>query len=312
MTAFLVFNDLSASRMVESVAIAEGCLEEFSNVLVDPRIKGKKVFIASDPFLQLQVAVGFSIGRWLAESRGGDREKRVRVKTLVDRRSRYEDYVPGEEIERQDVEYLCANDVAKGLFVALSLDGLALSVRSSEKWDHPSVDLNKIWIEGDEVYTRVFQIPHCCRSAQLETHVEWLRRRDHVLPEDGSELWIDRLSFFPSLDFCESVEGQLTGLGANDPRFKAILRGLIDLERYCESWESGSFDIHQLANASGESESTLNMYSDERTFRCPDGEYRLFEWHLKRGNMRIHFFDFPAEKRILVGYAGSHLRISST
>jgi hypothetical protein len=28
--------------------------------------------------------------------------------------------------------------------------------------------------------------------------------------------------------------------------------------------------------------------------------------------MRIHFFDFPAAKRILVGYAGSHLRISST
>jgi hypothetical protein len=27
--------------------------------------------------------------------------------------------------------------------------------------------------------------------------------------------------------------------------------------------------------------------------------------------MRIHFFDFPAERRILVGYAGCHLRISS-
>jgi hypothetical protein len=85
----------------------------------------------------------------------------------------------------------------------------------------------------------------------------------------------------------------------------------MDLQRYCESWDSGGFDIHQLANASGESESTLDMYSDERTFQCPDGQYRLFEWHLKRGDMRIHFFDFPQRKRILVGYAGSHLRISS-
>lgn len=312
MTAFLVFNDLSARQMVESVAVAEGCLEDFSNVLVDPHIKGKKVLVASDSFLQLQIAVGYSIGRWLAESRRGDRERRVRVKTLVDRRSCYEDYVPSEEIERQDVEYLCSDDVARGLFVALSIDGLAVSLRSSEKWDHPSVDLKKNWIEGDEVYTRVFQIPHCCRPAQLQTHVEWLRRRENVLPEDGSELWTDRLSLFPNLDFCDSVEEQLTGLGANDSRFKAILRGLIDLERYCESWVLGSFDIHQLANASGESESTLNMYSDERTFRCPDGEYRVFEWHLKRGNMRIHFVDFPAERRILVGYAGNHLRISSS
>jgi hypothetical protein len=297
--------------MVENVVAAEGCLDEFSDVLVDPRIKGKKILVVPEPFLQLQVAAGYSIGRWLSEANGGDREKRLRIKTLVDRRSLYEDCVPIEEMERQDVEYLCGGDAAKGLFVAHSIDGLALSVRSSERWNLPIVDLDKYWIEGEEVNARVFQVPHCCRPSQLEAHVEWLRQRDQVLPGNGSELWVDRSSLFPNLDFCESVEMQLEALGPNDPRFKAILRGFIDLERYCESWKSGGFDIHQLAHASGESESTLSMYSDERTFLCPDGEYRLFEWHLKRGDMRIHFFDFPVERRILVGYAGCHLRISS-
>ncbi len=311
MTAFLVFNDLSTSRMVESVALAEGRLEEFSNVLVDPRIKGKKILVVPGRFLQLQVAVGYSIGRCLSESKAGDREKRLRIKTLIDRRSLYEDCVPSEEMERQDVEYLCTGDAAKGLFVAYSIDGLALSVRLSERWDIARIDLDKNWLEGEKVNSRVLPVPHCCRPAQLDAHVEWLQKRDQVLPRDGSELWIDRSSFFPNLDFCESVEVQLKSLGANDPRFKSILRGLIDLERYCESWKSGGFDIHQLANASGESESTLSTYSDERTFRCPDGEYRLFEWHLKRGDMRIHFFDFPGERQILVGYAGCHLRISS-
>jgi len=311
MTAFLVFNDLSTSRTVESVALAEGCLEAFSDILVDPRIKGKKILVVPDTFLQLQVAAGYSIGRWLSESKDGDREKRLRVKTLVDRRSLYEDCVPGEEMERQDVEYLCAGDAAKGLFVAYSIDGLALSVRSSERWDISLIDLDKNWLEGETVNSRVLKIPHCCRPAQLDGHVEWLQQRDQILPEDGSELWVERSSFFPSLDFCESVEWQLTSLGANDPRFKSILRGLIDLERYCGFWKSGGFDIHQLSNASGESESTLSRYGDERTFRCPDGEDRLFEWHLKRGEMRIHFFDFPVERRILVGYAGSHLPISS-
>lgn len=311
MTAFLVFNDLSTSRMVENVTLAEGCLGEFSDVLIDARIKGKKIFVVPDSFLQLQIAAGYSIGRWLSQSKDGDREKRLRIKTLVDRRSLYEDCVPREEMERQDVEYLCAGDVAKGLFVAYSIDGLALSVNSSERWDRTRIDLDENWLEGERVNTRVLEVPHCCRPGQLDAHVEWLQQRGQVLPEDGSELWVERSSFFPHLDFCESVEEQLKPLGANDPKFKAILRGLIDLERYCQSWTSTGFDIHQLSNASGESESTLSMYSDERTFRCPDDQDRVFEWHLKRGDMRIHFFDFPGARRILVGYAGSHLPISS-
>jgi hypothetical protein len=90
-----------------------------------------------------------------------------------------------------------------------------------------------------------------------------------------------------------------------------VLRGLRDLQNYCDLWDTDNFDIHSLANASGESQSTLNRYSEERTFECPDGQYRLFQWHLKRGDTRIHFFDFPDKKRILVGYAGAHLRIAT-
>jgi hypothetical protein len=242
MTAFLVFNELSVNRMLESVAAAERCLAELSDVLVDPRIKGKKSLVVPDPFLQHQVAAGYSIGRWLAESKGGDREKRVRIKTLVDRRIRYVDCVPVEEFEREDVEYRCAGRTAKGLFVAHAVDGLALSLCASEEWDLSLVEIEKYWIEEDEIYTRIFHVPHCCRPAHLGVHVEWLRQREHVLPGDGAELWIDRLSLFPALDFCASVEAQLKVLGANDPRFRAILRGLMDLRRYCESWDSGGFD----------------------------------------------------------------------
>jgi hypothetical protein len=182
MTAFLVFNDLSASRKVESIALAEGCLKEFFDVLVDPRIKGRKILVVPGPFLQLQVAAGYSIGRWLSASKNGDREKRLRIKTLVDRRSLYEDCVPIEEMERQDVEYRCAGDAAKGLFVAHSIDGLALSVRSSEIWDFSRIDLDKYWIEGEEVNTRVFQVPHCCRASHLDSNIEWLHQRDQLLP----------------------------------------------------------------------------------------------------------------------------------
>ena len=69
--------------------------------------------------------------------------------------------------------------------------------------------------------------------------------------------------------------------------------------------------MHGINNASGESAPTLHMFGDLRTFRCPDGQYRRFKWHVKRGDIRIHFFDFPTNQRLLVDYVGCHLRISS-
>ena len=121
----------------------------------------------------------------------------------------------------------------------------------------------------------MLDVLHACQTSHLDVHVEWLRRTQSPLPANGHELWKEKESLFPSLDFCDSVEGQVNTLGGNEPRFKAVMRGLRDLQNYCESWNTGNFDIHQLANASGESSPTLNMYSDERTFRCPDGESRL-------------------------------------
>jgi hypothetical protein len=123
-------------------------------------------------------------------------------------------------------------------------------------------------------------------------------------------LWNDRGPLFPSLDFCDSVEGQIEALRGSERRFRDVVRGLRDLQKYCDSWDTGNVDIHRVPNASGESGPTLNMYGEERTIRCPDGQYRLFEWHLKRRDTRIHFLDLPAQKRILVGYVGDHLRIS--
>ena len=311
MTVFLVFNELSAIQMAPSLAGANNLLDEFSSVLVDARIKGQKVLVTPPHFLQLPVYEGYSIGRWLAESNFGDQVKRLRVKTLVDRRSYYADCDPAGELESSDIEYKCAGREVQGLFVAFSIDGLAVSLSTHDQWNVARIQVEKSWIENQDVQSRILSVQHACRTGHLGAHVEWLLGKEPPPPANGVELWDGRLSLFPSLEFCGAVESQIKSFGGNEPRFRAIMRGLGDLQIYCDSWNTENFDIKQLSNASGESESTLNMYRDERIFQCPDGESRLFEWHLKRGDTRIHFFDFPQRKRILVGYAGGHLRISS-
>lgn len=310
MALLLVVNDLSAAEPAENLVDANRLLREFSDLVTDGRLNGPKVLVTPSWFLGIQLCVGHPIGRLLAEFRRQDRDRALRVQTLVDKRSYYAECVPEDERE-EDTEYLYSGRDAEGLFIAFSVKGLGVSFDVDEEWNVTSINLEKNWVEANDVQSRTFNVVHACRAAHLDTHAEWLHDHEAPPPATGLELWNTKGELFPSLDFCDSVEDQVKHLAGNDRRFKAILRGFQDLQSYCELWNTDYFDIHQLANASPESQSTLNMYADERTFRCPDGEDRLFNWHLKRGDTRIHFFDFPQAKRLLVGYAGPHLRISS-
>lgn len=259
MAVFLVFNELSAAQMAPNIADAQRFLEEFSGILIDHRITGHRILVAPPNFLALQVSLGYSVGRWLTEHHSGDQERRVRIKTLVDRRSDYGDCIPAHQLDTTDVEYRYADQTPRGLVVAFSIDGLAVSFWSNDQWNIPRLQIEKYWIENDDVQVRTFHVLHACQAAHLDAHAEWLRKHEPRTPPNGVELFRERDLLLPSIDFCQSAEDQIKKLRGNDPRFRAVLRGLCDLQNYCDSWQSNNFDIHQLANASGESKPTLNM-----------------------------------------------------
>jgi hypothetical protein len=306
-TAYLVFNELSLTPAAANQRAAKERLDRLAAVLTDGRIPGKKVLVTSRSFFQDEVFPGYPIGRWQAGYGKDDRDRRRRLLILFDQRM---DYAGCSELSGADgdVDFRYCGSTCHGFSAALLADGLSVSLLSEERWNVATVRIEKAWIEGEDVYTREAEAPHACHADHVALNGEWLARIKTLEPTSGRELWEQRAEIFPSLEFCDCVQHQLEVLGGDGPLCRGVLRGLKDLQRYCEDWMDGGFDIHGILNASGESQSTLQQYSEERRFRCPDGERRVFNWHAKRGVSRVHFFDFPDKRRLLVGYVGTHLR----
>lgn len=306
MTPFLVFNELSAFPLAQDNAAAKACLDCLSEALLDRRIPTGHIFVGPKHFLQIPICVGYSIGRWLSEFQ--DRDSRLRLRLLLeDRRRDYDDCLAIGGFAHEIVEYNLNGSKAEGLSTALLTDGLSLSV-ARDPWDVTKVQIEKSWIDDDDVHSCALSVPHASRARHLDDHADWLRRFKTPAPATGLHLWQQKGTLFQSLDFCGCTEDQVVSLGGDGPRLNAVMRGLRDLNRYCEDWTSGGFNIKAIASASGESAPTLQKYGDQRKFICPDGKYRTFTWHKKLSDgLRIHFFDFPAQRRLLIGYVGKHL-----
>lgn len=304
----MVFNDLSAQSSAPDDQTGSRWMEALSAILAHQ--KCRRGILATPPgFLQLMISAGCSIGRWLSNYKGGDSNERLLVKRIVDKRKSFAEYLPTQG-NGEEAEYIWQEKVADGLAIAYREGGLAVSFPSEVQWAAPSLPLNKMWIEGNDLRSTECPVPHASTTVHVDVHTKFLDRCQ-TDPKDGQDLWDRRAELFENLDFCDSVVEQVCHLSGNDPAFNTLVRGLRDLQAYCDSWDTPHFDVKRLVRASGESPSTLARYSSERTFLCPDGKRRVFQWHLKRWEMRIHFFDFPGDKRLLVGYAGPHLSIVS-
>lgn len=152
------------------------------------------------------------------------------------------------------------------------------------------------------------EIDHASRSAHVEVIVE---RRLATTRAGVSRRNFEavRHSAFPSLLWGQEVAGQLQ-------RFPSEYLGLAftrlaALDDMVRRWQrTGSVNPDpQGLELKGESDLTMQNYSDERRFRSSSGEMRTYETHvwIDRGN-RIHLIQDNERRTIDIGYIGTHLR----
>lgn len=201
----------------------------------------------------------------------------------------------------------------QGLGAANLLDTIAFSLPSEECWNTRVIKLRVMFHDPvrNDLQLRDQDQLHASSPAHIESHRRWIRTRLARSVTDGADMAERCQQLVPGIDFCESALQQLIELDRNHAMLRPVVKKLFELNSYAQSWVDGPFNSRQLPMMiSGESEATLAQFSAERTFRCPDGEYRLFELHARLTPLawRLHFFPQAATRRIIVGYIGAHLR----
>ena len=216
------------------------------------------------------------------------------------------------DLESMDASYVeidCYwnSQIALGLKAAHVADGLALSMATQQAWDCATIVCEIHEIVDEDLSRRKETVQHASSTKHVASHADWIHTRMQTSVVTGEHLWQQREKFFPMLNWCPGVEDQMSHLPIVS--LASIVRGLFHLNAFCLVWQQGAYDPGRIECAvSPESESTLSRYWAERRFLCPDGEQRVFNWHAKVGQWRIHFDPSVGPGNLLIGYAGKHLR----
>lgn len=303
----LVFNELSLTPPAENVYVARQRMEDFVKTLNSAVQNGvSNKFRANAEFFNSALAPEYSIGNWVVDS-----EVNLDTRLFLQLLQTQYPFLTKEE-ENLLAAYKLANQTAEGLGAAYLLESLAVSLNSAPIWNFNSLTLIQETIVDDElnIIEEEVIVKHACSESHVLEHAEWIEHRVISGVDDGADLWDRRESLFPTLIFCEHIGKELESIDSGNPILRQIIKKLLEIEAQASIWEDGQFDI-DVISADPESEATLQQYSQERTFECPDGELRLFSLHtrLAPGYWRMHFFPDPETHQVIIGYIGPHLQI---
>jgi hypothetical protein len=313
MSVEMIFNELSLESRARDIHQARQWMSQFIQTLRSAISLGiAKTLRTNEEFQIAKLCDDYTLAQWRNDVEVS-REERQFFKTLVTK-SPYLVELPNLQAQANGEEFYWNAQIALGLGYAYLLDALAVSFCSASEWNREFVSLAYHRLvesdSGSEIQSEDVAVQHCSAAAHLSTHKDWLENRCIQSVKNGSDLWNRRKELFQKLVFCDSVQSSLLSLYGDDP-FKEICKWLFFLEGECKSWTRGPFRLEVSRNSvSPESQATLQQYGGDRMFRCPDGESRVFSFHIKLSfnNWRLYFYPVSDLRTIFIGYVGPHLR----
>ena len=182
------------------------------------------------------------------------------------------------------------------------------------------VEVNEIK-NNEEIVSNQCDIINFHSLGVLQHHEEEFIKKRNASIISGKEITERKNELFPFLEFCGKAPEQLNYWTGSITILEQVKDSFTALNRFGEKWNSGEITCYtheSLKNCglhhdvSGESQSVVQNQAlrKEREFWLPSGRKKLFENHIKiaRG-YRIHFYPDSINKKLYVGYIGSHLRL---
>lgn len=307
----MILNELSLENTVDDKRVARELMTKFIKTLTLAVNKGITTLRTENRIYDIIIAPNYPISKWLNDDQV-DLEQRdflLTLETQTPLLKEITDTVIRDKVDLSD--FNCQGETARELGISYLLDNLAISFNSDTKWNNSHLDLEFTSLdENQDLINTKIKVNHASLEIHIEEHKDWIKQRIQLTINDGKELWHRKEQLFPALEFCESVGKQLKDIRTRQLELQLVIKALFELQNCSKNWSDGAFSTQGYSiETSGESEPTLNQYSQQRTFGCPDGEERLFEQHvkLKACNWRIHFLPESPSKAIIVGYIGRHL-----
>ncbi|MCW2276739.1 hypothetical protein [Heliophilum fasciatum] len=312
----LFFNDLSATYM----GVAEGpeepvelagreVMDQMLDVCRAAIAQGaERVLRTRESLFALEIMPGYSLVRWLNDAHV-EKEKKQLFKALIGKGT----FLQALDHDQGCVEFNFDGQEALALGAAYLFGGLAVSLPAHERWHMHEVLLKMMALRDDEeLEEEEVLVPHATSLAHLQEHRQWMEKERKPLITSGEELWQRRKALFPALRFCPRVQDQLA---ACDPAVLQPIYKRLDalnqaFQNAAERDTASALPLTLIGSkVTPETAETLQRYEQEHTFLDPDGEWRLFSWHVRLtpGKWRIFFADDPERQGAIIGHIGEKL-----
>jgi hypothetical protein len=302
----IVLNELSFNDLAPNSEMADLAISEFMKISADLAKQTKqptKILATFSLLNQLLTENGYVLQQWLTKQAKDDK---TRFLASLTKEPLVRDYQP---------YYFLDNQETKGFAIAQEKDLLTISYNAVGKWQNSHYKLLRIEENSEIISEYEIEANHISKTEHLAIFANWISEKHNITQNSllqscktVEEFWQLKSQLYPNLIFCDNAKDNLAFYTLNNPNILIAFQRLKLLDIYVES-KPNKFNINAVGcKISGESETTLNSYSNERTFQLPDknGKSAVFELHIKFGDaFRLHFY--YENQKCYIGYIGRHL-----